>query len=265
MPDSSQVNFGRRSDDYAEHRPGLPDSFFDRLERHVPLDGATVLDLGTGPGPTALAMARRGARVTGMDIAPQQIDAARRSAREQQLDERAEFLVRPAEKTGLPAESFDLVTASQCWVWFDHDAALREIDRVLRPGGILAVAHYCYLARLSRVAARTEALVLEHNPGWTMAGCDGVFPKHIDGLQQRGSRLVEQFCYDHLRPFTHESWRGRMRTCNGVGSGVMTDEQVAAFDVALAELLRREFPDEPLLIKHRVWAVIVCKPQEPQP
>ena len=56
-----------------------------------------------------------------------------------------------------------------------------------------------------------------------------------------------------------------MRTCNGVGSGVMTDEQVAAFDAALAQLLRREFPDEPLLIKHRVWAVIVCKPQEPQP
>ena len=44
-----------------------------------------------------------------------------------------------------------------------------------------------------------------------------------------------------------------------------TDEQVAAFDAALAELLRREFPDEPLLIEHRVWAVLVRKPQEPPP
>jgi len=265
MANDSPINFGRRSDDYAEHRPGLPDSFFDRLERHLPLNGATVLDLGTGPGLTALAMARRGARVTGVDISPQQIDAARRCACEQGLDERTEFLVRPAEKTGLPDESFDLVTASQCWVWFDHDAALREVDRVLRSGCILVVAHYCYLAKLSRVAARTEALVLEHNPGWTMAGCDGVFPKHIDGLQKLGSRLVEQFCYDHLRPFTHASWRGRMRTCNGVGSGVLTDEQVAAFDAALAELLRRDFPDEPLLIEHRVWAVVVRRPQGPPP
>jgi SAM-dependent methyltransferase len=265
MPDASQVNFGRRSDDYAEHRPGLPDSFFDRLERHVPFDGAVALDVGTGPGFTALALARRGARVTGADISPQQIDAARRSAREQDLNERTEFLVRPAEKTGLPDESFDLVTASQCWHWFDHDAALREVDRVLRPGGILVVAHYCYLAGLSRVAARTEELILERNPGWTMAGWDGVYPEHIDGLQQHGSRLVEQFCYDHLQPFTHESWRGRIRTCNGVGSGVMSDEQVAVFDAALAELLRREFPDEPLLIKHRVWAVIVRKPQELPP
>ncbi len=265
MANGSPINFGRRSDDYAEHRPGLPDSFFDRLERHVPLAGTVALDLGTGPGPTALAMARRGARVTGVDISPQQIDAARRSACQQGLDERTEFLVRPAEKTGLPDESFDLVTASQCWVWFDHDAALREVGRVLRPGGILVVAHYCYLPRFSRVAERTEALVLQHNPGWTMAGWDGVYPTHIDGLQQQGLRLVEQFCYDHRQPFTHESWRGRMRTCNGVGSGVMTDEQVAAFDEALAEMLRREFPEEPLLIEHRVWAVIVGKPQEPQP
>jgi len=264
MSDASEVNFGRRSDDYARHRPGPPDSFYDRLEAHGPLAGADVLDLGTGPGPVALALARRGARVTGVDIAPEQIDAARRSAAEQSLGARTEFLVSPAEQTGLAAESFDLVIASQCWFWFDHDAALREVARVLRPGGILVVAHYCYLSPRSRIAERTEALVLQFNPGWTMAGWDGIFAKHIDGLQQQGLGLVEQFCYDHLQPFTHESWRGRIRTCNGVGSGVMTDEQVTAFDAALAEMLRREFPREPLLIEHRVWAVILRKPQEPQ-
>jgi SAM-dependent methyltransferase len=264
MPDSTLVNFGRRSDDYAEHRPGPPESFYDRLEGHMPLAGVAVLDLGTGPGPAALAMARRGAQVTGIDKSPEQIDAARRRAQERGLVPQTEFLVRPAENTELPDASVDLVTASQCWHWFDHDAALREIVRVLRPGGLLVVAHYCYLAPLSRIAARTEALVLEHNPGWTMAGWDGVYPKHIDGLQTQDLRLVEQFCYDHLQPFTHESWRGRMRTCNGVGSGVMTDEQVAGFDAALGEMLRREFPDEPLLIEHRVWAVIVRKPPGPQ-
>jgi SAM-dependent methyltransferase len=260
----SLINFGRQSDDYARHRPGPPDSFYDRLEQHGALAGTAVLDLGTGPGTVALALARRGARVTGVDIAPEQIDAARRSAAEQGLGARTEFLVGPAEQTGLAAESFDLVMASQCWFWFDHDTALSEIARVLRPGGILVVAHYCYLANRSRIAERTEALVLQFNPGWTMAGWDGVYPRHIDGLQQQGLRLVEQFCYDHVQPFTHVSWRGRIRTCNGVGSGVLTDEQVAAFDAALAEMLRREFPHEPLLIGHRVWAVIVRKPQEPR-
>ncbi|MHC5016558.1 MAG: class I SAM-dependent methyltransferase, partial [Planctomycetota bacterium] len=96
-----------------------------------------------------------------------------------------EFLVGSAENTELAACSFDVVTASQCWHWFDHDAALREADRVLRPGGLLVIAHYCYLAGHSRVAARTEELILEHNPGWTMAGSDGVYPKHIDGSRTR--------------------------------------------------------------------------------
>jgi SAM-dependent methyltransferase len=265
MPDAAEVNFGRQSDDYAEHRPGLPESFFDRLERHVSLAGADVLDVGTGPGLAALAMARRGAQVTGIDKSPEQIDAAQRRALARGLVPQTEFLVRSAENTELAAGSFDLVTASQCWHWFDHDAALREADRVLRPAGLLVVAHYCYLAGHSRVAARTEELILQHNPGWTMAGSDGLYPAHIDGLRQQDLCLVEQFCYDHVQPFTHESWRGRIRTCNGVGSGVLTDEQVAAFDADLAELLRCEFPDEPLLIDHRVWAVIVRKPRESEP
>ena len=40
--------------------------------------------------------------------------------------------------------------------------------------------------------------------------------------------------------------------------------KIAKSDAALAEMLRREFPREPLLIEHRVWAVIVRKPREPQ-
>jgi hypothetical protein len=92
-----------------------------------------------------------------------------------------------------------------------------------------------------------------------MAGWTGVYPQQIDRLQEHGMRLVEQFCYDHRQPFTHEGWRGRMRTCNGVGSGTLTDAQVAAFDADLAALLAREFPREPLLIEHRVWAVITRK------
>ena len=98
-----------------------------------------------------------------------------------------------------------------------------------------------------------------------MAGWAGVYPKHIDSMQRCGMQLVEQFCYDHEQPFTHESWRGRVRTCNGVGSGVLGEDQVAAFDAELAEMLRREFPQEPLLIEHRVWAVVVRKPQGAEP
>ncbi len=263
--DPSIIDFGRRSDDYATFRPGFPDSFYDRLETHLDLSDTTAVDLGTGPGVVALALAQRGATVTGVDIADNQIAAARRRATELGLDDRAQFHVGPAEDTQLPDETADLVIAGQCWGWFDHDRAMAEVVRLLRPGGMHVTAHFCYLPGRSAVAGRTEQLIVEHNPGWTMGGRVGIYEHHIEAMQRLGMQLVEQFCYDHLQPFTHEQWLGRIRTSNGVGSGVMSDEQVDDFDHALAALLEAEFPAEPLMIEHRVWAVITRKPVAVRP
>ena len=254
------VDFGRRSEDYAKYRPGFPESFYDRVESFIALNDARAVDLGTGPGMVAIELAKRGATVTGVDISENQINAARDRAAQAGVADRCTFVVAPAETTTLPAGEFDLVTAGQCWGWFDEPQALREVNRLLRPGGWLVVGQYCYLPRLDDVARATERLVLQYNPDWTMADFDGLYPQRIDALLGGGFQFVEQFCYDHHQPFTHEAWRGRIRTCNGVGSGSMSESHVEQFDAALAELLHNEFPREPLVIRHRVWVVIVRKP-----
>ena len=46
-----------------------------------------------------------------------------------------EYHVAPAEETGLPDDNFDVVTAGQCWHWFDRPRAAAEVARLLRPGG----------------------------------------------------------------------------------------------------------------------------------
>ncbi|MDH3217079.1 MAG: class I SAM-dependent methyltransferase, partial [Candidatus Krumholzibacteria bacterium] len=153
----------------------------------------------------------------------------------------------------------DLVTAGQCWHWFDSGAAMVEMQRVLRPGGVLAIANYSYLAEHSPVARETEDLVLEFNPSWTMAGSTGAYPERIDEVIHGGFRLVEAFCYDHDEEFSHARWRGRMRTCNGVGSGGLAPSEVLRFDDALSRLLSSKYPD-PMLVKHRVWCVVARKP-----
>lgn len=254
------VDFGKRSADYGEHRPGFPASFYDRLERFAPLAGAAALDVGTGPGIVALELARRGASVTGVDISPNQIAVARQRVQRAGLADRCRFLVRPVEDTGLADHSFDVATAGQCWVWFDEPAAIAELLRVVKPGGIVVVAHYCYLSAHSPIAAATEKLVLQFNPSWTMAGASGLYPQQVDALALGGFELIEQFCYDHDRMFSHAGWRGRMRTCNGVGSGTLSEADVARFDAALAELLRREVPDQPFAVRHRIWATVVRRP-----
>jgi len=253
------VDFGRHSDDYAASRPGFTAEFYERLDRIVPLGGARVLDLGTGPGTMAFELAARGSSVVGIDTSPEQIATARRVAKERNLGEGTEFHVARAEDTGLEAASFDLVTAGHCWHWFDRGAVMAEIRRLLRPDGVLAVAYYSYLARHSPVARDTEALILEFNPAWAMAGWSGVFPEHIDEVIRAGFRFVEAFCFDHDEPFSHARWRGRIRTCNGVGSGGLPPAEVERFDAALARLLADRFPD-PVVVPHRVWCVVARNP-----
>jgi SAM-dependent methyltransferase len=142
---------------------------------------------------------------------------------------------------------------------FESNAVMAEILRVLRPGGVVAIAYFTYLAQHSPVARDTEDLVLAFNPSWTMAGWTGVFPRHIDEVIHGGFRLVEAFCYHHNQRFSHAQWRGRMRTCSGVGSSGLSPSEVRRFDAELGNLLRNKHPD-PMVVEHRVWCVVARKP-----
>lgn len=255
----SEIDFGRHSDDYAAYRPGFPPSFYGRIDAISRIAESRALDLATGPGTIALELGAMGGTVLGIDTSAGQIATAERVARERNLAERVRFSVAPAESTGLDSNSFDLVTAGQCWHWFDSNRAMAEALRVLRPGGVMVIAYYSYLAGHSAVARDTEDLILEFNPSWDMAGSTGIHSERIDELIRGGFKLVEQFCYDHDEEFSHARWRGRMRTCNGVGSGGLPPSEVQRFDEALSRLLSSKYPD-PMIVEHRVWCVVGRKP-----
>lgn len=245
------IDFGRTSDDYARFRPGPPASFYDRIEKIRPFRGFDVVDVGTGPGVAALEMAARGARVVAIDPAEEQIAAGAASADARGLS--IDFRVGRAEALDLADASIDLYMALQCWHWFEPVKAGAEALRVLRRGGIVVCASFDYLPRRSKLAARTEELILKYNPSWPSAGGQGVHLNPMNQLADAGFVAVEQFSYEHVQTFTHEGWRGRMRTCSGVGANLPA-EKVAAFDRDLADVLSREFPDD-VGVEHRVWVV----------
>jgi SAM-dependent methyltransferase len=250
LDDGRSIDWGRTSADYAAWRPNYPDRFYTLLAiLGVGLPGQRILDLGTGVGFLALRFAQAGALVTGIDIAPEQIDEARRRAAALGVD--ADLRVVPAEETSLPSASFDVVTASQSWLYFDKDRAIAEVKRVLGPNGLLVTSHLVWLPRRDPVARASEALVLKHNPGWSAADLSGevpVMPTWAEG--QFG--LDAMFVFDEAVAFTWESWRGRFRACRAIGASLAPD-QVSAFDREHEALLKTITPEH-FTVLHRIDA-----------
>ena len=246
-------DWGKTSGDYAAHRPGPPPGFYDRLALlGVGGPGRRILDLGTGTGLLAREFARRGAKVSGIDVAPGQIETARRLAAAEGL--RADFKVAPAEAIPFPDACFDAVSANQCWLYFDKRRAIPEVIRVLKPGGLLAVSHFSYLARRSEIARRSERLVLRSNPDWTAADDPCDVPPMPSWAKLRFD-LRAMFWYDEPVRFTRASWAGRMRACRGVGAE-LSPEELRRFDAEHRKLLARIAPPA-FGVLHRVDAHIL--------
>jgi len=253
-----RVDFGRTAADYSRFRQGFPPEFFERLRGlGIGVPGQRVLDLGTGSGQMARGLALGGARVTALDRSAELLAAAHRLDREAGVT--IEQVRASAEQTGLPAASFDVVTAAQCWHWFEQERLGPELLRVLVPGGRLLIAQLDWLPRPGSVVAATEALILAHNPDWTMAGMDGLPTHYVADVERAGFDGLETFSYDLELHYSHEAWRGRIRASAGVAAS-LDAAGTERFDRELSALLARDFSEDPLAVPHRVFAILARRP-----
>ena len=108
------------------------------LVSQVPSDGGHVLDVATGTGLVAELLLRDGHVVTGLDQSPEMLAAARA-----RVDGRAELVEASAEALPFPDASFDHLTFTYLLRYVDDPGAvLRELARVVRPGGTIAMLEF---------------------------------------------------------------------------------------------------------------------------
>ncbi len=142
-------NFSRQAGGYARFRPLYPDALYGFILSLTPSRGV-AWDAGTGNGQAAGQIAKAFRQVYATDISAKQLENA-------PPRENITYRVCRAENTGFPDQTFDLVTVAQALHWFDFGAFYAEVNRVTRPGGVLAVWGY----NLLRIGPAVDDLVRE--------------------------------------------------------------------------------------------------------
>jgi SAM-dependent methyltransferase len=120
-------SFGAAADVYERSRPTYP---VDAVRAVLPVDAARVLDLGAGTGKLTGVLLD-----LGLDVVAVEPDEQMRK----RLPARAEVVAGTAEDLPLEDASVDAVLVGHAFHWFDAEPALREMVRVLRPGGTLGL------------------------------------------------------------------------------------------------------------------------------
>lgn len=146
-------HFSSHAAAYAAYRPAYPPALAAWLAGIAPVTG-DALDVGCGSGQLALLLAQHFRQVIATDPSARQIASAAPHPR-------IDYRVAPAEASGLPDASIDLLTAAQAAHWFDLPAFFTETRRLLRPGGVVALISYAGMEHRGPIEPIVERFRLE--------------------------------------------------------------------------------------------------------
>ena len=200
----------------SKHPPGTPGFFadldqyhFEKLHHLLELihfdewKGKDVLDVGCGAGVEVVRFARAGARVTGVDIAESAIALARQNLVQQGLS--AQLEVADGEHLPFHDASFDLVFAHGVVQYTGDDRAMvREIHRVLRPGGLAVFQGYNRISWLHALS-KVMKTPLEHEDAPVLKRYSGSEFRALLSPFKSVNLVFERF---PVKSRLHKGWKG---------------------------------------------------------
>lgn len=250
-----EFDFGKTSTDYAKYRDIYPDEFYNKItDLGLCIANQRVLDIGTGTGVLPRNLYKYGGKFVGVDISQNQIDQAKSLAKSQDMN--INFLCVSAEDINFPSESFDVVTACQCFTYFYHDILAKNISSVLKADGKFVLLYMAWLPYEDDLAKKSEELILKYNPSWT--GC-GETRRHIvvPPIYYDYFDIAHKEIFDLKVRFDRDSWHGRIKTCRGVGAS-LSPSLLAEWESEHRQMLVNCAPKE-FKIKHYGAICILSK------
>lgn len=167
-------HFSEDSVGYKYYRPTYPDELFSYLSS-ISTGHERAWDCATGTGQSAIQLVGYYRKVIATDASKSQIEQAEKR-------DGISYRVSAAENSSLECNSVDLISVSQALHWFDIEAFSKEVNRVLKPGGLLAVWTYNLMSVSDKIDERINYLY--------QTVLEGYWPKER-ALVEEGYKSVE--------------------------------------------------------------------------
>ena len=192
MPQEKGDRFTGKTSDYSRHRPSYPHEIIEVLVREKAIrPGSIIADIGSGTGKLAQLFLENGYVVKCIEP---NAEMRAQAAKDLQDYHQKAILEGTAESTGLEDHSVDLVTAGQAFHWFNPEASAREFARILKKGGMVA------LAWNDRVEGKGD-----FNSGYEQVCRTYSHGYHRSGSQSLDRNAIDRFFGGEIREYTIEN------------------------------------------------------------
>jgi ubiquinone/menaquinone biosynthesis C-methylase UbiE len=206
MSTDSTKRFTDRVANYVKYRPGYPEEVIAHLEKEGSLvPDSTIADIGAGTGIFTKLLLEKGYKV----YAIEPNDAMREEA-DRQLShfEQYHSMTGTADKTGLSAGSMEMIVCAQAFHWFNTPETKTEFQRILKPGGKVALIWNNRDVEADPFATAYDALLKTLSGGdYERVNHQNLTPADFERLYKDGKYALDKF--PNQQVFDFEQMAGR--------------------------------------------------------
>ena len=220
--------FSDRVENYVKYRPTYPIELIDHLKKNsIITNGQNIADIGSGTGIFSKLLIN-----TDNNVYAVEPNKEMRTAAEKSLKNNPNFISvdGTAENTTLKENSIDIITAAQCFHWFDLQKTRKEFLRILKPNGYIVLIWNVREIEASPFLFEYENLIKSHCPNYSQVNSGNIdFDKIINFINPKNT---QKFSCMNEQLFDFEGLKGRLKSSSYTPTEEQTEYPMMIEDLA---------------------------------